>query len=412
MTDWIGRSTYGNAGLDVFYDANGVPIAADDPFAANQPTILLPAWLGGATVPLVRAEVLSGERKLRLRNGDLLYAVTPGGGPTSGGVTPTFTGFFDNADPVKDLLAGQTLSEHTSLHTTGSGGTRQAYCSVGAGSNTYSYYVGAPSDPLWDISVPNHRGRLAQTLHLRAPANIHNGGGSDLVLQIGNYIDIGGGVLKLVIFDFYQTTINASTSPPTISCGAWGCCFGDDTAGMTLPGTNIWAAGNSFGDGTPGGQDFSSGKNAGVRASDANWMAGGLSKADIIAVAGGATELDHAFCGAANSDMCQNVTHAPATAHETSGVNSGILAGGDRLCLLPSYTIPASASPILRAVLNTLKNRGWYQMDHTGGSQWFISCDAGQNPVANSDVNTLYEFWNFSPTLNDSNSSWRYTTGT
>jgi hypothetical protein len=42
MTDWIGRSTYGNAGLDVFYDANGVPIAADDPFAANQPTIRPP----------------------------------------------------------------------------------------------------------------------------------------------------------------------------------------------------------------------------------------------------------------------------------------------------------------------------------------------------------------------------------
>jgi hypothetical protein len=382
--DWDTRIFLGNGRAELFY--LGGALVAIDKEGATGTTY---TWQG-QTAPLARAEELLGDGKLRKRDGALLFP-----GAVAGRA-------FASNDPINTpLLPTLVEQDTTSLHfnnADGSGGPRQIWIE-GQGGNSAHVWTGLASDPTWNIAVPPHNGRPSGTLTLKAPANMAQPGGADRSLTL-----INGNVA----YDFWLANLN--TTAHTATCSAWGCAYIDGTAGGIGPG-GFWIAGKSTGDGPIGGQDWYSGKNGGVRASNINWLAGSITAADVAAAKAGG-DIQHALVVAVQSNLRFAASVAPFTAYETSGPPSGpsFTANGARIYLLSSYTIPAGATLLTKAIMRAMKTYGAYIVDGTGGLQIFFYGECGQNPALDADLNPSYQSWNFSNTLNDMVTNLRLTT--
>jgi hypothetical protein len=102
---------------------------------------------------------------------------------------------------------------------------------------------------------------------------------------------------------------------------------------------------------------------------------------------------------------------APATAYETSGPPTGSIPNGGRVVFLSSVPVPSAATPVVQAAIRTLRDYGAFLGDGTGSVQLSLYSDQGQNPTNDTEMRKMFEFWNYSNTLNDQQAYLRYTTG-
>jgi hypothetical protein len=401
MADWAAYSRMGQDRWEIFYDNTGTILAADHPDVATGPSIKLPAYVapGSPTVPLARAILSGGEGKLVKRDGNLLFPnVTP---PT--GATPFW---FDTADPInRKIPTNATYLDNAQLHTVNGSGQRQWWISTGNTSNTCAAWDNTGQTTNWTLVLPAFEGRPANTVTVKAPPTMTNGGGSDNGLSIIDFQTIPG---VPIIWDMWQTVVDNTNK--RVTCNGWGLCYGDGTVGQTMPGRNFWVSGNSFGDGPVGGQDFTSGKGAGIRASNSSWFSGVITLDDYNRIIAGG-EIEHALCCAVRSEMRASASVAPATGYETSGPPTGVLKNGARICI-PRGQFPSSynnMTPLCKAIVRCLQEYGCYVMDGTGAVQINIYADAGSDFVGPNLTAPCYESWNYANTLNDCWQIVRYT---
>jgi hypothetical protein len=291
--------------------------------------------------------------------------------------------FVANFDPIKMPIPSNAVwTDYQILRTLnadGTGGRREFWFECMPNGNCAKVYTGTSADQPWSANVPNFEGRLAQTLPLFIPAGASPNIGADKALTIIN---------NNIAYDFWNVT-NFNTTARTFNCGAWACCYIDGSPGGVLPGKNYWVASKSTGDGPIAGQDFTSGKTGGARACNINWAAGCVSRSDLTTGV-----INHALVVATPANMRAAASVNPFTGYETSGPPTGPIENGARIGIPAASARPAGLTPIGNMVFDALKKFGAYLVDGTGAPQICFFTDGGQNAVNESEVDSLFAWWN------------------
>lgn len=265
---------------------------------------------------------------------------------------------FSPTSPWNTPIARNTQWFETALLHTHRDGPMHYW--VGTG-NAIVWYS-KPTDPLWTFQMPNfidaamNRNRPAQTISVRAPANLRNGGDVDGVLVV---------VDGSRYYEVWHATVNPTTR--TVTGQAW--AMGDFVSG---PGA-----------GTVGNND-------GVRASNFSWAAGLITGHDLAS-----GEIDHALAIALPAPLLlasANSHRPPATAWD-NGAGRGPIRMGSRIGIPAGVAKPSGLSSIGSMMFDALQRYGAFVGDYVGGDWPMFYTD--QNTVTPQQVAPLYEFWNY-----------------
>lgn len=219
-----------------------------------------------------------------------------------------------------------------------------------------SVFESHPTDPQWTIELPAHRGRPAMTWTIRAPAAMDAS-----PLSPDRTVILLEGTTAWDLWQFQRTGTN--TARPV----AWG---RDDI---------VTGSGWGVGDG------LTSGANAGVRACNASWLAGLITRADVES-----GSIDHALAVALTGQMLMAAMVPPANFYDNAGTNVGPIPSGARIGIPPGAPEPAGLSPIGRMLFAAIARYGMFVVDFIGGAWPSFYTDTS---FTQAEIEPIYAFW-------------------